>query len=242
MIAQNDLQGHWRRKWIKAPGVEDATTRVHWMQCGALHADLRIPADRPDLTGAGCLADLDPPALRALMAAEGFAGTITVADSICVWHRAVNWHGRPEGVDAGRMSFDAAGDLIEEGVHATYTELWQKMPEVPVEAWQVSCGGLQGVLVSSASEFLIGLGDPEAAPSASLIETLERGERPEALSVHFSGVYVLGRWQDGQGIATLCTNPFLEGRAVLERGATGGTFHGMDFEGRDQTLPLSFVS
>lgn len=241
MITEAELQGHWRRKWIKAPGIEDATTRVHWMQCGPLYADLRIPADRPDLSGAGCLADLDPPALRALMVSEGFAGTITVTGGICVWHRAINWHGAPDGVDAGRMSFDEAGDLVEEGVHATYAELWQQMPERPTEAWQVACDGLQGVLVSSPSEFLIGLGDPGAIPTAPLIAALERGERPEAIGVHFRGVYVLGRWEDGQGIATLSTDPFLEGTSVLERGSSGITVHRRDFDGREQALSLTLA-
>lgn len=238
MITQDDLQGHWRRKWIRAPGFEDVTTRVHWMQCGALFADLRIPSERPDLTGARCLADLDAPALRVLMTAEGFAGAITVEGSVCTWHRTINWHGVPDGVDAGRMSFDAAGDLIEDGVHADYAELWQKMPETPGDAWQVTGDGMQGVLVSSASEFLIGLGEPDAAPTAPLIAALERGDRPEELNVHFRGVYVLGRWEAGQGIATLSTNPFLEGTQVLERNPDGVVFRGADFDGRDQVFSL----
>lgn len=238
MITQDDLQGHWRRKWIRAPGFEDETTRVHWMQCGALFADLRIPAERPDLTGVRCLADLDAPALRALMMAEGFAGAITVADSVCTWHRAINWHGTPDGVDAGRMSFDAAGDLIEDGVHADYAELWQKMPETSGDAWRVTGDGMRGVLISSASEFLIGLGEPDAAPTAPLIDALERGAVPGALAAHFRGVYVLGRWEAGQGIATLSTNPLLEGNPVLERNPEGVVFHGADFDGRDQVFPL----
>ena len=43
MIDSSDVQAHWRRLWIRAPGFEDADTRVHWMQCGALYADIRVP-------------------------------------------------------------------------------------------------------------------------------------------------------------------------------------------------------
>ncbi|MDF1728619.1 MAG: hypothetical protein P1U53_12810, partial [Sulfitobacter sp.] len=109
MITQGDLQGHWRRDWIKAPGFEDHTTRVHWLQAGALFADLRIPLERPDISGHAALADLSSAALRRLMQAEGFAGHITVDKSKCTWHREINWHGVPGQADVGLMSFDETG-------------------------------------------------------------------------------------------------------------------------------------
>ena len=40
MITLADVQGHWRRDWLKAPGFSDTTTHVHWMQCGTLFADM----------------------------------------------------------------------------------------------------------------------------------------------------------------------------------------------------------
>ena len=238
MIGPADLQGHWRRAWIRAPGLEDGTTRVHWMQCGALYADLRIPATRPDPGGATCLAELDPPALAALMAAEGFAGTIDVREGICTWARHVNWHGAPEGIDAGRMSFDAAGDLIEDGVHAEYRELWRRMPDRPSQAQRVRWAGLEGVLVISDSRFLLGLGTPGAPSSAPLRAALQAGSLPDGIAEQFRGLYLLGRWYGGQGVALLCTNPFLEGMRVLTRRPGGYAFTGMDFHGRRDSAPL----
>ncbi|MYM56304.1 hypothetical protein [Thalassovita mangrovi] len=239
MITEADLQAHWRRDWIKAPGFEDATTRVHWMQCGALYADLRIPADRPDLSGAAALADLDPPALRVLMQAEGFAGTITVADSICTWDRLINWHGVPDGVDSGLMFFDDKGGLIEDGVDAEYRELWQRMPDAPSEAFRVTCDGMEGVLVSSGTGFLFGLGVPGAPSTKPLIAALEEGRVPAGLTEHFGTVYALGHWDGDDGIADLCTNPFLETRPVLRRSGQGITFETVDFNGQENSFALT---
>jgi hypothetical protein len=242
VIAQGDLQSHWKRIWLRAPGVNDETTRVHWMQCGALYADLRIPVMRPSLSGAGCLADLDAPALLALMAAEGFAGTITVESGICTWARHINWHGAPDGVDAGLMSFHASGDLIEDGVHADYSELWRKMPDAPTQALRIGTDGREGVLVLSEGGFLIGLGTPEAPASAPLIAALRQGRIPVGLALHFRSVYALGRWDGAQGIAALCTDPFMEGTPVLARTADGFTFTDTTFDGQKAILPLRLLS
>lgn len=240
MIGLRDLQGHWRRAWLRAPGVEDRDTRVSWMQGGALFADLRVPATRPALEGARALSDLDPEALLGLMAAEGFAGTITLEGDVCTWNREVNWHGEPQGVDAGRMRFDAAGDLIEDGVHADYAELWQRASGEGLNASRVAADGFEGVLLRSESLFLIGLGRPGAPASAPLVQALERGERPAALVAHFASHYVLGHWDGALGIADLATNPFLENRPFLERGAGGRLiWHAVGFHGTETELPLS---
>ena len=78
MIRPGDVQGHWVRTWIKAPGFEDHTTRVHWMQAGLDYADVRIPLERPDTRSAACLADLPAAVLRDLARAEGFSGHVTL--------------------------------------------------------------------------------------------------------------------------------------------------------------------
>lgn len=216
MITKSDLQGHWRRDWIKAPGFEDHTTRVHWMQAGDLFADLRVPLARPDLGGARCLAELSEYALAALMASEGFAGTIDVTDSRCTWRREVNWHGVPEADDIGLMYVD--GDaLIEDGVLAEYRERWLAEPGPALRGHRVALGALSGVLVESDETFLIALGAPPEAHS------------PDPAN-HFSSTYCLGRWEGARGIATLSTNPFCEGTCVLTRGAVF-TWHGMRFDG-----------
>ena len=124
MITQADIQGHWVRNWIKAPGFEDHSTRVHWMQAGGLYADIRIPADRPDLSGASSLSALSPDHLLSLGQAEGFAGHVTLDGDHCTWEREINFHGTPDSLDVGAIHFDAQGSMIETGVHADYSELW----------------------------------------------------------------------------------------------------------------------
>lgn len=214
MITQKDLQGHWQRDWIKAPGLEDHTTRVHWLQAGALYADIRVPLERPETPGV-CLADAGPRALLALMAAEAFAGEISVADSVCTWHRAVNWHGTPQGIDAGRMHAEG-GAMFETGVHADYVERWVQKG-AGLTAQPVQGGGLQGVLVMDATRFLLVMGTPDAPATAPLIEALRAGHVPADCAAHFEQPCALGHWDGPRGVADLALNPFAEGSAVLLR-------------------------
>jgi len=238
LITQRDLQGHWQRDWIKASGFEDTTTRVHWLQAGALFADLRIPLDRPDIAGLSCLADLDAPALRRLMNAEGFAGDITVADSKCTWHRRINWHGVPEQSDIGLMSFDDAGGLIEDGVLAEYRELWQAVPRPPLRSAKVSCGTMSGILIENDTVFLLGIGPDPSGTTQDLITELDSDTAENAaLHQHFASVYVLGRWDGGLGIGELSTNPFYEGQVTLERD-NSLLWHSIAFTGERSTQPL----
>lgn len=238
MITQGHLQGHWQRDWIKAPGFEDTTTRVHWMQAGALFADLRIPLERPDVAGLSCLADLDAAALRLLMNAEGFAGHITVEDSKCTWHRQINWHGVPEQSDIGAMSFDVAGGLIEDGVLAEYRELWQAVPQPVSRSTKVNCGAMSGVLIDNDAMFLLGIGPPPSGTSQDLTAALESGTvQTSALDQHFASAYVLGRWDGADGIAELSTNPFYEGQVTLERG-DNLIWHSLGFDGQGSAQRL----
>ncbi|MEM7710402.1 MAG: hypothetical protein AAF264_06565 [Pseudomonadota bacterium] len=239
MIVAGDLQGHWRRAWLKAPGLDDHDTAVHWMQAGKGYADIRIPASRPDTGGARALADLAPNILRDLMRAEGFAGEIVVDKDVCTWARHINWHGATDSVDAGLLTFHEDGALGEAGVHADYEELWHRSVEGPTEAMRLRCGdGRLGVLVSVGTRFVFGIGDPAAPSSAVVADALDRGTRPDALAAFFRGVFVLGRWRQGVGLADLSTNPLLEGRHVLTRTNRGAIWHDVDFFGRSHDRPL----
>ncbi|WP_300034270.1 hypothetical protein [uncultured Roseobacter sp.] len=238
MITLENLQGHWRRDWIRAPEFEDTKTRVHWMQAGALFADLRVPLDRPDVTGMTCLADMGPSSLGVLMQAEGFAGHITVQDSKCTWHRQINWHGVPEQSDIGLMSFDVAGGLIEDGVLAEYRELWQAVPHQKLRGTRVSCGEMSGVLIENDDVFLFGIGAEPRGTSTDLIAELASGTvEIAALQYHFASAYVLGSWENGLGTGALSTNPFYEGQVVLER-RKGLVWQSVAFDGHCRTQPL----
>lgn len=220
-----DLQGHWRRRWLKAPGVVDHDTCVHWMQCGATYADIRIPAGRPDIRGATALADLSDTALAALAGAEGFAGAIAVSEGICTWHRRLNWHGRPETVDAGHVRFDAAGDLLETGVHADYSEAWRRIDDTPDEAHELADGtGNLAILVTVGTRFVLAYGPPAETQAAP-------GGGPDYPAL-FSRIHVLGSWRGGRGYADLATNPLMETTPVLSVTPKGIVLHGLDFHGR----------
>lgn len=224
MITTADLQGHWRRDWIKAPEFDDTTTRVHWLQAGALFADLRVPADLPALQG-GCLADLDAATLQSLLRVEGFAGEITVTDGQCTWHRAINWQGALARPDVGAMWFD--GDvLIEDGVHANYREAWLAEPTAPLRGHRIAWGDMTGVLVESDDCFLLGIGPVPMDRSPQ--ET-------------FASFYALGTWDGVQGIAELATDPFATGKPVLDRANDSFVWHAPLFTGGTEARPLMKV-
>lgn len=232
MITQDHLQGHWQRDWIKAPGFSDHTTRVHWMQAGAVFADLRIPLDRPDLAGFACLGDVPHPALAQLLTSEGFAGRITVEHSKCTWHRSINWQGVPGQPDVGLMSFDGAGGLIEEGVLATYTELWQQVPQSPLRGSRLRNGGLSGVLIENDDVFMLGIGAPPGGSTEALQNALRSGTALTAdLMRCFESEYVMGRWDGPLGVAQLSTHPLHEGQVAVERSTTGMIWHALAFDG-----------
>jgi hypothetical protein len=230
LIIESSLQGHWRRDWIKAPGFEDHTTRVHWMQAGALFADLRIPLARPDVSGLSCLSHLPQQSLAPLLTSEGFAGHITVQNSQCTWHRAINWHGVPGQPDSGLMSLAEEG-LIEDGVHAEYRELWQAVPDHELSGMRVRFGAMTGVLIASDEVFLLGIGPTPQGTTERLLADLAAGNASrDALHQLFESEYVTGVWEGNAGRAQLSTNPCQEGLIVLER-ADGFKWHARSFDG-----------
>lgn len=225
MITAADLTGLWRRDWIKAPGFQDHTTRVAWWQsAGGGFVDLRVPADLPDLGDATCLADLDPPALRSLLRAEGFAGTITVENGTCTWQRASNWHGFPTAPDVGRMTWDAGGGLVETGAHADYAELWQRAGGSAPQFRTFRRGTDALRIIWDDAGFMLGSGAADAPASAPLLAALVAGERPapRRLAAQFAALYARGVWDGGAGVVTLATDPFVQGAALLSKDALAG--------------------
>lgn len=215
MIRQSDLQGQWRRNWLRAPGFEDRTTRVHWVQAGGFCADIRVPLVRPPL-GVGSLSAMPPKDLADLLGAEGFAGRTTLADDVCTWHRDWNWRGFPCPVDAGTLWFDTAGMLIEDGVHAEYREEWQSVPGGVWTAMAVEGNGTDGLLMANETQFVLGLGRRDAPDWAGLPAALREGTAKVGDAKDaFASVYLMGHWQKTAGIADLSTQPFCEGHAVL---------------------------
>jgi hypothetical protein len=124
-------RGVWRRSLLKAGEVHDVDSLVYWMQTSRWHADIRIPASRPDFTHVRSLHDCDRAQLCWLASQQGFAGVTEVdaasGTEICRWHRVVDFQPPAATPDAGAMQFER-DRLVETGVHADYLEHWQRVP------------------------------------------------------------------------------------------------------------------
>lgn len=126
-------RGVWQRTLLAAPGLHDVDTTVFWLQTHRWHADVRIPAKRPDFSGVQSLDACSRARCEWLARQEGFAGlTHVVRDEasgrdICRWRRLIDFRPPSALPDAGYMQFET-GRLIETGVHADYLEHWQRLP------------------------------------------------------------------------------------------------------------------
>ncbi|WP_445170451.1 hypothetical protein ACTXG7_14690 [Mycolicibacterium sp. Dal123E01] len=116
MPVMADCTGLWRRTLlIEADGSRDNGTSVLWLQGLSMFVDVRGPG-------------------------EGFAGQLDQRLDVFEWTRLVDL--QPAGLpDAGRVSWD--GDtLVEVGVHADYTEHWEREAGPRQPCW--------GLLLSAA--------------------------------------------------------------------------------------------
>lgn len=124
-------RGVWRRTLVQTPERRDTTTTVLWLQTARWHADIRIPAQRPDFTGVTTLDACTPEQRAWLMRQQGFAGTTGITNGpegeICAWHRLVDFQPAAAGPDAGFMNFEP-DRLVETGVHGVYLEHWIPEP------------------------------------------------------------------------------------------------------------------
>lgn len=125
-----DCTGLWRRTLlVEADGSRDIGTNVVWLQGFSLFVDVRGPG-------------------------EGFAGRLDQRDDVFEWTRLIDL--QPAALpDAGRMSW--AGEvLVEVGVHADYTEHWQREPGPVDPCWGLLLSapdGAPGVLVRVGERF-----------------------------------------------------------------------------------------
>ncbi len=86
-----EMIGCWRRRYIRYKnGDEDTSTRVLWLQTSSAAADMRIPADRPDLSDRDALAACNYDELLAL-AAQDCSCVITTCDVDAKPYPTANW-------------------------------------------------------------------------------------------------------------------------------------------------------
>lgn len=123
------FRGVWRRSLLRTPDADDTTTTVRWMQASRWHADIRVPAGRPDFSGVDSLDDCDEARLQWLATQQGFAGVTRVdpRNDDTAWLRLVDFQPPAALPDEGHAVF-RDGMLVETGIHADYLEHWHKLP------------------------------------------------------------------------------------------------------------------
>jgi hypothetical protein len=146
--------GVWRRSLLETAELRDERSHVFWLQTPLWHADLRIPAGRPDFSGVRRLADCDDTQLAWLACQQGFCGVTQVDGDTCTWHRQMDFQPADGRRDIGRMVFDGER-LTETGVEADYLEIWQRLPP--------SRGG------TAALELVVEAGEQPARPTWLLV-------------------------------------------------------------------------
>lgn len=124
------LAGLWTRSLLRAPGVEDISTQVAWLQGPSLFVDLRQPPQRTDFAHVRRLADLTPEDCRVLARQQGFAGVFTQQDGVFWWHREIDYQPATVQPDAGALLWEGE-TLVETGHFADYREHWHRAPNVP---------------------------------------------------------------------------------------------------------------
>lgn len=180
---------------------------------------------------ASCLADMPVDALATLAEAEGFAGQVTLEADHCTWHREVNWHGPPDRPDVGEISFDEQGRMIESGVLADYTELWEQSAEGAGRAIRFAGGGYAGTFVTWDTVGVIGIDQSGKASCQSLLDARIATQNSDDLERLFDGLYALCRVDGRHVIADLATQPFAEGHPILTMVDDALVWHKVGFYG-----------
>lgn len=233
------LMGIWRRRSITfADGSEDDTTRVVWVQAGDLTGDIRVPADRPDVSHRKSLADCTREELAALAAAEGGVAESRFKDGVMRWdgwsafQPLNNW---PEPGELRRVG----GCMIEFAPSGAYVEDWRFEPASgPLRAALRLLGEhagdgritpRAGGLVVTGDVAVLSLGRTSPLPARPLPALFGEAEDPAAVAAAaFEAVTSLARG----GEIVLSTNPFLEGAPL----SLGDFAPGADAGALEETL------
>ena len=217
-------RGVWQRTLLQTPAFSDISTTVFWLQGARWHADLRMPAGRPDFNGVARLADCNASQCDWLAGQQGFAGITTVAAALgretCTWHRLVDFLPPASSPDAGFIELEQSR-LVESGVHDAYLEHWSRMPGTADGFAVFECLRENGRAAPAPRLLLVAgsavmhvrarpLSWPAGvAPDCSLRELVARGQRDLLdFEISFGHITVAG-WR-----VTHSSLPWLEGQVV----------------------------
>lgn len=218
-------RGIWRRSLLATPELRDTATTVFWLQGPSWHADIRIPAGRPDFSGVDSLAACSPAQRAWLATQQGFAGITRVrrdlAGEVCSWQRLIDFQPPQAAPDEGWMRFEP-DRLVETGVHAPYLEHWHRLPDTDRRMAVLRAGG----------------GDP-AQPAEMLFLAGDhvmhlRGSGPApAGAVRLDLAISFGRRQADGYVILHSTMPWLEGRQGILPGSGDGRWQVLESTGPD---------
>ncbi|HZP86636.1 MAG TPA: hypothetical protein VFB54_07425, partial [Burkholderiales bacterium] len=217
--------GLWQRLILQRDSVPaDVASNVFWLQTRGWHADVRIPAARPDFSQVRGLSDCSRDQLLWLAQQEGFAGVTEVEGEVCTWLRHTDFRPPTRSRGIGRMVFIDGDMIVETGLETRYLEIWERVPGstgLSVALERVDAQGrpldaLERIVV--AGEYMMHIRSRQCgplAPAESLVELIEReqcdDERLRALvdfEVSFARQTPTG-WR-----IQLSTLPFLEGTSI----------------------------
>jgi len=174
--------GLWKRTFLETQSLRDTTSRVFWLQTQTWHADIRIPADRPQLTAHASLDTLSRADLLALSRQQGFVGVTHVAGDICRWYRYADYQPANGFNDIGRIHFDGNDRLLEYGVEQHYFEIWERVGDGTAENSVLQLQDPNeplSVLVSVGNWCILVRARRAGLPVAANLESIVASERDE---------------------------------------------------------------
>jgi hypothetical protein len=219
--------GVWQRTFLQSAAGVDKSSRVYWLQTPVLHADIRIPADRPAFKDKQSLLDFSLSELHQLVGQKGFAGETSVIGSSCLWLRHIDYQPPGTGHDIGNMEFSGT-QILETGLAKNYSEIWERLPDSQgaTYAFQFSeensaypAQPQSGVLVVSGDYFIFARDRATALPQSFSLEALlnekeyTRPQLIELLDFEVSFGHIANGnipWE-----ILLSTLPFREGKPLI---------------------------
>jgi hypothetical protein len=173
--------GVWQRTFLQSAAGIDKSSRVYWLQTPVLHADIRIPADRPAFKDKKSLQDFSFAELHQLAGQKGFAGETSVIGNSCLWLRHIDYQPPGYGHDIGKMEFSGT-QILETGIASNYSEIWERLPDSlgATYAFQFKeentvnkkSNPQSGILVGSGDYFIYARDRATALPQSLSLETL----------------------------------------------------------------------
>jgi hypothetical protein len=137
------MLGCWRRAWIEySDGRRDDTSTVVWLQTESLMVDVRVAAERSDLSHRRSLDECSVEELRIIASADASSGFTDCGPPIVgtdgLRAATATWHTRGHGVnfqpvsafpEPGLMTWnDEATVMFEHAPSGAYVEEWRLVP------------------------------------------------------------------------------------------------------------------